>query len=226
MTQGSLSVAPLKAILSRFVLSFVPKSLAHKSLATPKCLFLSSSLVHSFQDIISTAFENGINMIDTAENYAGGESEKQMYVVSSRFGQLSTRLIIQLLHSCSGRALKELGYRRSDLVVTTKLFWGTRSGPNDMGLSRKQCVCPDCWSVSLETDLHASKASLRVLRSRLNVFSSTMWTSSLRIARIPPVSLLWWSGAPHITDRVSSADGGGRPRVQLGHRKGMGTCDL
>lgn len=40
----------------------------------------------------------------------------------------------------SGRALKELGYRRSDLIVTTKLFWGTRSGPNDMGLSRKQYV--------------------------------------------------------------------------------------
>ena len=40
----------------------------------------------------------------------------------------------------SGIALKELGYRRSDLIITTKLFWGTRRGPNDQGLSRKQCV--------------------------------------------------------------------------------------
>lgn len=36
--------------------------------------------------------------------------------------------------------IKELGYRRSDLVITTKLFFGTRSGPNDTGLSRKQFV--------------------------------------------------------------------------------------
>jgi aryl-alcohol dehydrogenase-like predicted oxidoreductase len=39
-----------------------------------------------------------------------------------------------------GRVIKELGYRRSDLVITTKLFFGTRAGPNDTGLSRKQCV--------------------------------------------------------------------------------------
>jgi hypothetical protein len=37
-----------------------------------------------------------------------------------------------------GRVIKELGLRRTDLVVTTKLFWGLRSGPNDGGLSRKQ----------------------------------------------------------------------------------------
>lgn len=45
-----------------------------------------------------------------------------------------------------GRVIKELGYRRSDLVITTKLFFGTRTGPNDTGLSRKQCV-----SIKLES---------------------------------------------------------------------------
>lgn len=54
-------------------------------------------------------------MIDTAEAYARGESEKHI-----------------------GRAIKELGLRRTDLIVTTKLFWGLRRGPNDGGLSRKQ----------------------------------------------------------------------------------------
>jgi aryl-alcohol dehydrogenase-like predicted oxidoreductase len=39
-----------------------------------------------------------------------------------------------------GRAIKELGLRRTDLVITTKLFWGTRDGPNASGLSRKQYV--------------------------------------------------------------------------------------
>lgn len=40
-----------------------------------------------------------------------------------------------------GRAIRELGLRRTDLIITTKIFWGVgRKGPNDGGLSRKQCV--------------------------------------------------------------------------------------
>lgn len=67
------------------------------------------------KEIIKVAFENGINMFDTAEAYAKGKSELEM-----------------------GRVIKELGLRRTDLVITTKLFWGLRGGPNDGGLSRKQ----------------------------------------------------------------------------------------
>ncbi|TDL20912.1 voltage-gated potassium channel beta-2 subunit [Rickenella mellea] len=69
------------------------------------------------KDIIKVAFENGINMFDTAEAYAKGNSEKEM-----------------------GRVLKELGIRRSDVVISTKLFWGLRNGPNDGGLSRKHII--------------------------------------------------------------------------------------
>ncbi|KAF8890093.1 NADP-dependent oxidoreductase domain-containing protein [Infundibulicybe gibba] len=69
------------------------------------------------KEIIKTAFENGINMFDTAEAYASGKSEEEM-----------------------GRVIKELGLRRTDLVITTKLFWGLRSGPNDGGLSRKHII--------------------------------------------------------------------------------------
>ncbi|KAG1747679.1 NADP-dependent oxidoreductase domain-containing protein [Suillus lakei] len=69
------------------------------------------------KEIIKVAFENGINMFDTAEGYAKGHSEVEM-----------------------GRVIKELGYRRSDLVITTKLFFGTRTGPNDTGLSRKHII--------------------------------------------------------------------------------------
>ncbi|KAG6864251.1 hypothetical protein C0991_011071 [Blastosporella zonata] len=69
------------------------------------------------KDIIKTAFDAGINMFDTAEAYAGGKSELEM-----------------------GRVIKELGLRRTDLVITTKLFWGLRKGPNDGGLSRKHII--------------------------------------------------------------------------------------
>jgi len=69
------------------------------------------------KEIIQTAFDAGINMFDTAEAYAGGKSEEEM-----------------------GRVIKELGLRRTDLVISTKLFWGPRSGPNDRGLSRKHII--------------------------------------------------------------------------------------
>ncbi|EUC64300.1 voltage-gated potassium channel beta-2 subunit, partial [Rhizoctonia solani AG-3 Rhs1AP] len=40
-----------------------------------------------------------------------------------------------------GRAIKELGLRRSSLIISTKLFNGVgRKGPNDRGLSRKHLV--------------------------------------------------------------------------------------
>ncbi|ETW86782.1 voltage-gated potassium channel beta 2 [Heterobasidion irregulare TC 32-1] len=70
------------------------------------------------KDIVKTAFENGINMFDEAEAYAKGQSEVEL-----------------------GRVLKELGLRRTDIIVTTKLYWGAeRKGPNDQGLSRKHIV--------------------------------------------------------------------------------------
>ncbi|KAF7368655.1 putative voltage-gated potassium channel subunit beta [Mycena venus] len=69
------------------------------------------------KEIIKTAFENGINMFDTAEDYSKGNSEREM-----------------------GRVLKELNLRRTDLVISTKIFWGLRGGPNDEGLSRKHII--------------------------------------------------------------------------------------
>ncbi|CAL1694677.1 unnamed protein product [Somion occarium] len=69
------------------------------------------------KEIMKTAFENGINMFDTAEGYAKGECEVEM-----------------------GRVIKELGWRRTDLIISTKLFWGPHGSPNDIGLSRKHII--------------------------------------------------------------------------------------
>ncbi|ORY02414.1 voltage-dependent potassium channel, beta subunit [Basidiobolus meristosporus CBS 931.73] len=63
-----------------------------------------------------TAFDLGINYFDTAEVYANGQSEIDM-----------------------GATIKRCGWKRSDLVISTKIFWGG-SGPNDRGLSRKHIV--------------------------------------------------------------------------------------
>jgi len=69
------------------------------------------------KDILKVALDNGINMFDTAEGYERGKSEEEM-----------------------GRVFKELDVRRSDLVITTKLFWGVHGTPNDGGLSRKHII--------------------------------------------------------------------------------------
>ncbi|KAJ7048333.1 voltage-gated potassium channel beta-2 subunit [Mycena amicta] len=83
-------------------------------------LTLGGSVVgETVKDIMRAAFENGINMFDTAEDYQKGEAEREM-----------------------GRVIKELNWRRTDLVISTKIFWSHQpgTGPNDTGLSRKHVI--------------------------------------------------------------------------------------
>ncbi|MEW5922702.1 MAG: aldo/keto reductase [Candidatus Zixiibacteriota bacterium] len=67
-------------------------------------------------EIMKTAYDAGVNFFDNAEVYAGGEAETIM-----------------------GKVLKKAGWKRSDLVISTKIFWGGK-GPNDRGLSRKHII--------------------------------------------------------------------------------------
>jgi len=62
------------------------------------------------------AYKAGVNFFDNAEAYSSGTAETMM-----------------------GNILKKAGWKRSDLVVSTKIFWGG-NGPNDRGLSRKHII--------------------------------------------------------------------------------------
>lgn len=62
---------------------------------------------------MKTAYDAGVNFFDNAEGYEGGESEVIM-----------------------GKVIQKAGWKRSDLVLSTKIFWGG-GGPNDTGLSFK-----------------------------------------------------------------------------------------
>ncbi len=66
------------------------------------------------KEVVRKAIENGINFIDTAEAYQSGMAE----------------LVL-------GQILPD--FRREDLVITTKIFWGG-NGPNKIGLSRKHLL--------------------------------------------------------------------------------------
>ncbi|SDE19865.1 aldo/keto reductase [Rhodospira trueperi] len=63
--------------------------------------------------IVRTAFDAGINVIDTANVYAEGLSEQ-----------------------ITGQALKNLGVPRDDVLIATKVFGRARPGPNGAGASR------------------------------------------------------------------------------------------
>jgi voltage-dependent potassium channel beta subunit len=58
-------------------------------------------------DCMGAAFDAGVNFFDNAEAYAGGESERIM-----------------------GEAIRKLGWRRDEYVVSSKFFWGLHDGPN------------------------------------------------------------------------------------------------
>jgi voltage-dependent potassium channel beta subunit len=76
-------------------------------------LTFSNLAQREINELVSIAFENGINLFDTAEVYGEGIAE--------------TRL---------GTALKELVIPREKLVLSTKVFWGGNS-PTECGLTRK-----------------------------------------------------------------------------------------
>lgn len=78
-------------------------------------------------ECMQVAYDHGVNFFDNAEAYAGGQSERMM-----------------------GEIIQEKDWDRTDLVVSTKIFWGGE-GPNDQGLSRKHVI-------------EGTKASLRRLQ--------------------------------------------------------------
>jgi voltage-dependent potassium channel beta subunit len=67
-------------------------------------------------ECMKAALDAGVNFFDNAEAYGRGNAEVVM-----------------------GNVIKKAGWRRSDLVISTKIFWGGR-GPNNNGLSRKHII--------------------------------------------------------------------------------------
>jgi voltage-dependent potassium channel beta subunit len=66
-------------------------------------------------ECMAAAWDAGVNFFDNAEAYAKGMSETIM-----------------------GCALKQLGWRRAQVIVSTKFFWGLNDGPNEKNtLNRK-----------------------------------------------------------------------------------------
>jgi voltage-dependent potassium channel beta subunit len=68
------------------------------------------------RECMAIAYDAGVNFFDNAEVYANGNAEIVM-----------------------GRIIKQLAWRRENIVVSTKIYWGG-DGPNDTGLSHKHII--------------------------------------------------------------------------------------
>lgn len=71
-------------------------------------------------ECMKAAYDAGINFFDCAEGYAEGQSEISM-----------------------GQAIRKYGWKRNDLVISTKIYWGSAFGDNPVnngGLSRKHII--------------------------------------------------------------------------------------
>lgn len=80
--------------------------------------FHTQADVDATVEMMSVAYDTGVNFFDNAEVYAIGKSEELM-----------------------GEALRRLGWRRGSYLVSTKLFWGLHDGPNQKNtLNRKYLI--------------------------------------------------------------------------------------
>ena len=80
--------------------------------------FHNQADVKAAMEMMSAAYEAGVNFFDNAEVYAGGKSEEVM-----------------------GAALKQLGWRRSSYLVSTKFYWGIYDNVNEKNtLNRKRLI--------------------------------------------------------------------------------------
>ena len=68
-------------------------------------------------ELVKTSVDAGINFIDTANVYSEGLSEKM-----------------------TGQAIRDLGLKRDDLVIATKVRGSMGEGPNNSGLTRKHIL--------------------------------------------------------------------------------------
>jgi voltage-dependent potassium channel beta subunit len=74
--------------------------------------------VNAAAEIMTAAYEHGVNFFDNAEVYAGGRSEEVM-----------------------GAALKKLNWRRGSYLISTKFYWGLHDSVNEKNtLNRKRLI--------------------------------------------------------------------------------------
>ena len=80
--------------------------------------FHTQADVQAAVDMMSAAYDAGVNFFDNAESYAGGKSDEVM-----------------------GAAIRQLGWRRGSYLISTKFYWGLHDNVNEKNtLNRKRLI--------------------------------------------------------------------------------------
>ncbi|XP_041443291.1 voltage-gated potassium channel subunit beta-3 isoform X3 [Xenopus laevis] len=126
MTHGQRDCG-LETFLKTHELSLLEMSMRYRNLGKSglrvSCLGLGTWVTFGSQisdevaeNLMTVAYEHGVNLFDTAEVYAAGRAERTL-----------------------GKILKKKEWRRSSYVVTTKIYWGGQA-ETERGLSRKHII--------------------------------------------------------------------------------------
>uniref|UniRef100_A0A8C0IZV7 Voltage-gated potassium channel subunit beta-2 n=1 Tax=Chelonoidis abingdonii TaxID=106734 RepID=A0A8C0IZV7_CHEAB len=110
------------------------------------------------EQLMTLAYDNGINLFDTAEVYAAGKAEVVL-----------------------GNIIKKKGWRRSSLVITTKIFWGGKA-ETERGLSRKHIIEGErehiCFNAVCDPDPSRHLKTVRAMTHVINQGMAMYWGTS------------------------------------------------
>ena len=128
---------------------------------------------------MQAAYDAGVNFFDNAEVYARGNAETVM-----------------------GSVVRKKGWKRSDLVISTKIFWGGK-GPNNNGLSRKHLF--EGMDASLKRLQMDYVDLLFCHRPDIHTpVEETVWTMNLLIQQ---GKALYWGTSEWSAERIMEAYG-------------------
>ena len=128
---------------------------------------------------MQAAYDAGVNFFDNAEVYARGNAETVM-----------------------GNVVRKKGWKRSDLVISTKIFWGGK-GPNNSGLSRKHLF--EGMDASLKRLQMDYVDLLFCHRPDIHTpVEETVWTMNLLIQQ---GKALYWGTSEWSAERIMEAYG-------------------
>jgi len=127
---------------------------------------------------MKAAYDAGCNFFDNAESYAAGKAEEIM-----------------------GKCIKRLGVKRSDLVISTKVFWGGK-GPNDKGLSRKHII-EGCNASLARLQLDYVDVFFCHRGDPATPIEETVWAMNLLIRQ---GKIFYWGVSEWSADQIIEAD--------------------
>jgi voltage-dependent potassium channel beta subunit len=130
-------------------------------------------------ELMSIAYENGVNFFDNAEIYARGKSETVM-----------------------GNILKKKGWARSSWCVSSKVYFGYEEGkPNQTGLSRKH-VMEGCHAAMRRLQVDYIDLLFCHRPDKNTPIEETVWAMNLLIQQ---GKILYWGTSEWSVDEIMQA---------------------